>query len=49
MESIGWSAIQRPNGTDQAMIFIRFLPLDIGKVVSVVVDGVEYPVTLDLG
>ena len=49
MKSIGWSAIQRPTATDQAMIFIRFLPLDIGKVVSVVVDGVEYPVTLDLG
>ena len=49
MESIGWSAIQRPTATDQALIFIRFLPLDIGKVVSVVVDGVEYPVTLDLG
>jgi hypothetical protein len=30
------------------LIFIRFLPLDIGKVVSVVIDGVEYPVKLDM-
>ena len=49
MQSICWDAIQRSNGTNQSLIFIRFLPLDIGKVVSVVIDGVEYPVTLDLG
>ncbi len=48
MESIGWSAIQRPNGTDRSLIFIRFLPLDIGKVEAVMIDGVEYPVKLDL-
>ena len=49
MQSICWDAIQRSNGTNQSLIFIRFLPLDIGKVVSVVIDGVEFPVTLDLG
>ncbi len=48
MQSIGWSALQRPNGTDRSMIFIRFLPLDIGKVEAVMIDGVEYPVKLDL-
>ena len=48
LQSICWDAIQRPNGTNQSLIFIRFLPLDIGKVVSVVIDGVEYPVKLDI-
>ena len=48
MQSISWDAIQRPNGTGQSLIFIRFLPLDIGKVVAVVIDGVEYPVKLDM-
>ncbi len=48
MQSIRWDAIQRPNGTNQSLIFIRFLPQDIGKVEAVVIDGVEYPVTLDV-
>ena len=48
MQSICWAAIQRPTGTNQSMIFIRFLPLDIGMVEAVVIDGVEYPVTLDV-
>ncbi len=48
LQSICWDAIQRPNGTDRSLIFIRFLPLDIGKVVSVVIDGIEYPVRLDM-
>ncbi len=48
LQSICWDAIQRPNGTNRSLIFIRFLPLDIGKVVSVVIDGVEYPVKLDI-
>ena len=48
LQSIGWDALQRPNGTQQSMIFIRFIPLvDIGKVEAVVIDGVEYPVKLD--
>ena len=49
MQSIHWDAIQRPNGTHQSMIFIRFIPfVDIGKVEAVVIDGVEYPVKLDM-
>ena len=48
MQSIHWDAMQRPTGTGKALIFIRFLPLDIGKVEAVVIDGVEYPVKLDV-
>ena len=49
LQSIGWDALQRPNGTNQSMIFIRFISfVDIGKVEAVVIDGVEYSVKLDL-
>ena len=48
MQSIHWDAVERPNGTGQSLIFIRFLPLDIGKVEAVVIDSVEYPVKLDV-
>lgn len=48
MQSIRWDAMQRPNGTNKSLIFIRFPPLDIGQVEAVVIDGAEYPVKLDM-
>ncbi len=49
LQSIGWDGMQRPNSTHQSLIFIRFIPfVDTGKVEAVVIDGVEYPVKLEL-
>lgn len=48
-ESIGLSLTQRPNGTHQSVIIGTFTPfIDTGTVEAVVIDGIEYPVILDL-
>lgn len=48
LEEIGWGGIQLPNGTHQSYISIRFEQfVDISNVKAVIIDGQEYPISLE--